>query len=124
MEKYLDICERCQSRELDFIFCDLKHDDSELWIKDIPGFRCRECSEIMFSSGVIETVDEVIAKGSRSSLFPILSYQKRVLKMNGLERELNERYLHSWDMVKPDGRDLWSVVGFRTFGELKSLQAL
>ena len=124
MEKYLDICDHCQSRELDFVFCDLKNNSSDLWIKDIPGFRCRECGEILFSSGVIETIDEVILRVSKSTMFPMLKYQQRVLKVSGLARNLEERYLHSWDMVKSDGRELWSVVGFRTFGDFKTLNAV
>lgn len=124
MEKYFDVCDRCQSRELDFVFCDLKHEERDQWIKDIPGFRCRECGEVMVSMGVIETIDEVISKTNKSSVFPMLSYQRRVLKVGGLERDLNERYLHSWDIVKTDGRDLWSVVGFRNFGHLKNLSAV
>ena len=124
MEKYLDACDRCQSRELDFIFLDLKHDEKDLWIKDIPGFLCRECGEILVSSGVIDTIDEVLVRIKSSVMFPMLKYQQRVLKTNGFERSLNERYLHSWDLVRHDGRELWNVVGFRTFGALKTLTAI
>ncbi|NUN06696.1 MAG: YgiT-type zinc finger protein [Bdellovibrio sp.] len=124
MEKYFDVCDRCQSRELDFVFCDLKHEGRDLWIKDIPAFRCRECGEVLVSMGVIETVDEVISKISKSCVFPILQYQRQVLKVGGLERNLNERYLHSWDMIRPDGRDLWAVEGFRSFGDTKTLSAI
>lgn len=124
MEKYFDICDRCQSRELDFIFFDLKHQDSDLWIKDIPGYRCRECGEILLSMGVIDTFDEVQVKIKTSSMFPMLKYQQRVMKASGLERGLSERYLHSWDMVRHDGRQSWDVNGFRLFGALKDLCAI
>lgn len=124
MEKYLDLCDRCQSRELDFVFSDLKHDEKDHWIKDVPGFRCRECGEVMFSMGVIETIDEVLSRITKSLMFPMLAYQKRVLKVSGLERDLNERYLHSWDMVKSDGRGLWNIIGFRNFGDFKNLSAV
>ena len=124
MEKYFDMCDRCSSRELDFILFDLKHDEKDLWLKDIAGFRCRECGEVLVSSGVIDTVDEVITKINRSMMFPMLRYQQRVLKSSGLDRDLNERYLHSWDLVRHDGRKIWQVVGFRTFGALKELTAI
>ena len=124
MEKYFDMCDRCASRELDFVLFDLKHEEKDLWIKDIAGFRCRDCSEILISSGVIDTIDEVLQKINRSVAFPMLRYQQRVLKSSGLERDLSERYLHSWDMVRHDGRQLWQVVGFRTFGALKELTAI
>ncbi len=124
MEKYLDICDRCHSRELDFILFDLKHTSQDLWIKDIPGFRCRDCSEILVSMGVIETIDDVISKSKSSTMFPMLGYQQRVLRQNSLERTLSERYMHSWEMIKHDGRDFWDAIGFRLFGSFKSLAAI
>lgn len=124
MEKYYDVCDLCHSRELDFVFFDLRHGEKDLWIKDIPGFRCRDCSEILISMGVIETIDEVIQKMKNSSMFPMLKYQQRVLKTSGLERGLTERYMHSWEMIKHDGRDLWEAIGFRLFGSFKSLAAI
>lgn len=124
MEKYLDICDRCHSRELDFIFFDLRNGDSERWIKDVPGFRCRECGEILVSMGVIDAIDEVITKGSGSSMFPMGRYHQQVRKTSSIERSLSERYLHSWDMVRHDGKLKWEATGFRTFGDLKALTAI
>ena len=124
MDKYFDICDRCQSRELDFIFFDLRHEEKDLWIKDIPGFRCREYGEILVSMGVIDTIDEVLLKTKTSSMFPILKYQQRILKSSGFERGLGERYMHSWDMVRHDGREQWDAVGFRLFGSIKALSAV
>lgn len=123
MDKYFDTCDRCQNRELDFLFVDLKHADCDFWIKDIPAFRCRNCGEILVSMGVIETIDEVISSAKTSSMFPMLKYQQRVLKSGGLERGLAERYLHSWDMVRYDGREQWDVAGFRLFGPFRTLVA-
>ena len=124
MERYLDICDRCQSRELDFIFLDLKHAECDLWIKDIPGYRSRDCGEILVSMGVIDTVAEEITKIKTSVIFPILKYQQRVVKSCGIGRSLNERYLHSWEMVRHDGYEKWDVGGFRMFGPLKALGAV
>ena len=124
MEKYLDICDRCRSRELDFIFFDLLRRESDLWLKDVPGFRCRTCGGILASGGVIETVHEAIRKTTASGVFPMLQYQKRVLRLGGQQRDLDERYLHSWDIVRHEDREKWSVAGFRTFGDLKSILAV
>jgi hypothetical protein len=120
----MDICDRCQSRELDFLFVDLKHAQRDLWIKDIPGFRCRDCGEILVSMGVIETVDEIIQSSNTSSMFPMLKYQQKVMKASGLERMISERYLHSWDMIRHDGRENWDVGGFRLFGPFRTLAAI
>jgi hypothetical protein len=124
LEKFFDVCDKCGSRELDFVFFDLKLGGTETWIKDIPGFRCRDCGEILASSGVVETLDEVILTQTGSSTFPILRYQKKVTKALGLERDLNERLLHAWSFINSDGRELWALMGFRTFGDLRSLVAI
>lgn len=117
----MDICDQCQNRELDFLFLDLRHATRDLWIKDIPGFRCRNCGEILLSMSAIEVVDEVISSSKNSTMFPIRKYQEKVLKENGLQRSLSERYLHSWDMVRSDGRDFWDVGGFRLFGSISKM---
>ncbi|MGE3682703.1 MAG: hypothetical protein AB7G93_13340 [Bdellovibrionales bacterium] len=121
MEKYFDVCDQCGSRELDFIFFDLRCERGDTWIKDIPGYRCRDCGEILVSSGAVDTIDEISLKPSAVIGFPILKYQKRVLKGSGLERDINERMLHAWSIVQRDGRLHLHVMGSRTFGDLKNL---
>lgn len=124
MEQFYDVCDKCSSRELDFVFFDLKRDGNQMWIKDIPGYRCRECGEVLLSCGVIDTVDEVIAKPTGSSVFPLLKYQRRVVKNSSLARDINERLLHAWSYIRCDGRESWSLMGFRAFGDLKTLSAI
>ena len=123
MEKYLDICDVCASRELDFVFFDLRN-SNEIWIKDVPGYRCRDCGEVLLSSGVIEVIDEQLNTLSGSGSFPMQKYHHRVLKGSKLERDIGERFLHSWELIRADGREQWHVVGFRVFGDLKTLVAI
>lgn len=124
MERFFDICDKCSSRELDFIFFDLKCNQSDVWIKDIPGYRCRSCGEVLASSGVIDTLDEVSSSLIRNTMFPMLRYQKRVVKAAGADRDITERLLHAWSFVQGDGRETLQLMGFRTFGDLKALTAI
>jgi hypothetical protein len=120
VERYFDVCDQCGSRELEFVFFDLMRSDQNAWVKDIPGYRCRECGELLVSSGAIETIDEIVPRKDSSVPFPILKYQKRVLKGMGIERDFIERLLHAWSIVKIDGRQMWEFMGARTFGDISN----
>lgn len=123
LNSFLDVCEMCDGRELEFIFFDLlvNKKNSGL-IKDIPGFRCRDCREILVSTGVLEIIDELEHSGNQ--YFPAMKYQEKVLKLGGENREICERQLHSWYMVRVDERHHLEVLGFRVLGEWKKIANL
>lgn len=123
MERFYDVCECCESRELEFVLFDVKDCVTAAWVKDMPGFRCRSCEEVSISEGVIEVFDELLPIPEKSIQFPIGRYQRRVLAKSGIERELNERLLHAWSIVRLDGRSSWEKVGSRAFGEISRLAA-
>ena len=123
LSRFLDVCEMCGGRELEFIFFDLKVNKNESGlIRDIPGFRCRECEEILVSTGALEIIDEL--EHSKTQYFPTGAYQEKVLKLRDEDRELCERQLHSWTMVRVDERHHLRVMGFRVFGEWRKIANL
>lgn len=120
--RYLDVCENCDSRELDFIFFDLKaFTENSYIIRDIPGFRCRECGEILLSNGVIEVLDEIKPHDSKVIEFPVGKYQERILKLSKQDRDIAERYLHSWNLIKEDGREFLEIIGLRSLGDWQKM---
>ncbi|MBY0316359.1 MAG: hypothetical protein K2Q26_12605 [Bdellovibrionales bacterium] len=123
LNRFLDVCEMCNGRELEFIFFDLLINKkvSDL-IRDIPGFRCRDCGEILVSTGVLEIIDEL--EHSKTQYFPAIAYQEKILKLGGEDRELCERQLHSWEMVRVDERHHLEALGFRVLGDWKKIANL
>lgn len=120
--KYLDVCEVCESRELDFIFFDLKAFTGKTYIiRDIPGFRCPECGEILLSNGVIEVLDEIKPTEFDIIEFPVSKYQEKILKLSKQNRDIAERYLHSWNLIKEDGREFLEKIGLRCLGEWQKI---
>jgi len=123
LDRFLDVCEMCNGRELEFIFFDLLiNRKMGGLIRDIPGFRCRDCKAILISTGALEIIDELEHSGTQQ--FPAIKYQERVLKLGGEDRDLCERHLHSWDLVRRDGRDHLEALGFRVLGEWKKIANL
>lgn len=120
--RFLDVCEVCDSRELDFIFFDLKaFKENPYIIRDIPGFRCRDCGELLVSNGVIEILDEIKPMSSIVIDFPVTNYQKKILKLQKQDRDIAERYLHSWNLIKEDGREYLEKLGLRSLGDWQKM---
>ena len=120
--RFLDVCEVCDSRELDFIFFDLKaFKENPYIIRDIPGFRCRDCGELLVSNGVIEILDEIKPMDVRVIDFPVNDYQKKILKLQKQDRDIAERYLHSWNLIKEDGREYLEKLGLRSLGDWQKM---
>lgn len=120
--RFLDVCEVCDSRELDFIFFDLKaFKENPYIIRDIPGFRCRDCGELLVSNGVIEILDEIKPMDSSVIDFPVNDYQKKILKLQKQDRDIAERYLHSWNLIKEDGREYLEKLGLRSLGDWQKM---
>ncbi len=120
--KFLDVCEVCDSRELDFVLFDLKaFKENSYIIRDIPGFRCRDCGELLISNGVIEILDEIKPINSIVVEFPVNQYQSKIMKLQKMEREIAERYLHSWNLIKEDGREFLEKIGLRSIGDWQQI---
>lgn len=116
--KFLDVCELCESRELDFVLFDLKaFKESTYIIRDIPGFKCRVCGELLISNSVIEIMDELKISDSSVVDFPVGEYQKAIIRLGKIEREIAERYLHSWNLIRADGREFFEEIGLRSLGD-------
>ncbi|MAV90485.1 MAG: hypothetical protein CL676_03625 [Bdellovibrionaceae bacterium] len=123
LSRFLDVCEMCNGRELEFIFFDLLVTKKEGGlIRDIPGFRCRDCHGILLSSGVIEVIDEMKHSGHQD--FPVTKYQEKILNLSSEDKKLSERYLHAWDLVRLDERCYLETLGYRVLGEWKQIANL
>lgn len=121
---FVDTCEMCKSRELEFIFFDLKRGDSQCvgLIRDTPGFRCRDCGEILVSMGVLDVIDDL--DHTKQQYFPAEVYQEKILKLKAEYREYCERQLHAWSFVRLDEREHLNVWGFRVLGDWKNIANL
>lgn len=120
--KYLDVCELCNSRNLDFVLFDLCVGKTVL--RDIPGFRCSDCKELLVSNGVIEILDEMVLKDPGVIDFPVHEYQTKILKLKKEDREIAERYLHSWNLIKEDERKNMDLMGIRNLGDWQKIASL
>lgn len=120
--KYLDVCELCHSRNLDFVLFDLSCGKTVL--RDIPGFRCSDCKELLVSNGVIEILDEVDFSTHGVLDFPVHLYQIKILKLKKEDREIAERYLHSWNLIKEDERKNMDLMGVRSLGDWQKIASL
>lgn len=121
---FLDACETCSGRELDFVFLDLKNGDSRCvgLVRDIPGFRCRDCGEVLVSMGVLDVIDDL--DHTKQQYFPADVYQEKILNLKTEDREYRERQLHAWSLVREDEREHLNVWGFRMLGEWKQIANL
>ena len=123
--KYLDVCELCKSRELEFVLFDLNISETgKTIVRDIPGFRCSDCKELLVSNGVIEILDEMNIKDHGVVDFPVNEYQTKILKLKKEDREIAERYLHSWNLIKEDGRNNMDLMGVRSLGDWQKIARL
>ena len=108
LELFYDVCEVCNEKSLGKVFVDLARDD-DLEIKSIPFFKCLNCKSLLVANSVLEMIDEIAERITTTTVFSQNDLDQRISFLESEDKDFEQRYLHSWEMIRVDGRESWEV---------------